>query len=194
MDRRLSADAARSAKGEGVAVIRRCAPASGFAASGFPASGFPASGLAASGKKVVRSPSMPESLAPSVSFAMMKTAPVPSRSSILAVIATSMRTGDASLPQAARRLGVSTRTLQRRLTAAGTSFSELVAEVRLDTACHLLAESDLSLAAIATRLGYTGPSSFSRSFRRLMKIQPAVYRRQHAAGLRGERHENASKQ
>lgn len=113
--------------------------------------------------------------------------PVPSRSSIRATIAILMCDGDACLLQAARQLGLSPRSLQRQLSDIGTSFRELVAEVRLDTACHLLSQSDLSLATIASRLGYRGPSSFSRSFMRLMKIQPAVYRRQQMAGLRGER-------
>lgn len=99
-----------------------------------------------------------------------------------------MGNGDASLPQVARRLELSPRTLQRQLSASGTSFSELVADVRLDTACHLLARSDLSLATIASQLGYTGPSSFSRCFMRLMKIQPAVYRRQQIAAMPGARH------
>jgi len=117
----------------------------------------------------------------------MKTVLVPSRSTIRATIAKLMHQGDASLPQAAKQLGISTRTLQRRLATAGTSFSELVAEVRLDTACHLLTQSDLSLATIARRLGYRGPSSFSRSFMRLMKIQPAAYRRQQVVGMHGKR-------
>lgn len=82
------------------------------------------------------------------------------------------------LPQTARRLGISARSLQRRLADMGTTYAELVAEVRLDTACHLLAESDENITDIAARLGFSGASSFSRSFVRLMKIQPIVYRRQ----------------
>lgn len=108
----------------------------------------------------------------------MKPVPVPSLLSIRETIAELMRAGDASLPLAARKLGMSSRSLQRQLAASGSSFSELVAEVRLKTACQLLVQSDLSLAAIAGRLGYRGPSSFSRSFMRLMRIQPTVYRRQ----------------
>jgi AraC-like DNA-binding protein len=60
----------------------------------------------------------------------------------------------------------------------GTSYSELVAEVRLDTACHLLAESDERIADIAARLGFAGASSFNRTFMRLVKVQPGAYRRQ----------------
>lgn len=70
------------------------------------------------------------------------------------------------------------RSLQRHLAAIGTSYSKIVAEVRLDTACHLLAETDEHISHIAVRLGYTGASSFSRTFMRMMMIQPATYRRQ----------------
>jgi len=73
---------------------------------------------------------------------------------------------------------VSVRSLQRHLSEMGTSYSELVAEVRLDAACHLLVESNARISDIALRLGYAGPSSFSRTFMRLMKIQPVIYRRQ----------------
>jgi transcriptional regulator GlxA family with amidase domain len=60
----------------------------------------------------------------------------------------------------------------------GTSYSALVAEVRLDTACHLLVESDERIADIAVRLGFSNASSFSRTFGRLMEIPPGAYRRQ----------------
>jgi transcriptional regulator GlxA family with amidase domain len=59
----------------------------------------------------------------------------------------------------------------------GTSYSELVAEVRLDTACELLVQSDERICDIAVRLGFSSASSFNRTFTRLMKIQPGAYRR-----------------
>lgn len=60
----------------------------------------------------------------------------------------------------------------------GTSYSEMVAELRFDTARHLLADTDDPIAAIALRLGYSGTSGFSRAFMRAMKTQPVSYRRQ----------------
>ncbi|WP_456656582.1 helix-turn-helix domain-containing protein [Bradyrhizobium sp. JR3.5] len=62
----------------------------------------------------------------------------------------------------------------------GTSYSDMVAEVRLDTACYLLLESNQRIFEIAQRLGYAGTSSFSRVFMRLTEIQPVIYRRQRA--------------
>jgi AraC-like DNA-binding protein len=111
----------------------------------------------------------------------MKPVSVPSQHSVRATIAALLRQGDASLQRAAQHLEVSPRSLQRHLTGLGTSYSELVAEVRLDMACHLLAESDQSISNIAGRLGYAGPSSFSRAFMHLMKIRPVAYRRKRMA-------------
>lgn len=115
----------------------------------------------------------------------MKRVRTPSRYAVRAAIAASLRQGGATLPRAARQLGISVRSLQRRIADMGTSYSELVAEVRLDTACHLLAESDEPIAGIAARLGFAGASSFCRTFVRLMKIQPLLYRRQQSARTSG---------
>jgi len=108
----------------------------------------------------------------------MKRVGSPTRHSVRAAIAVSMRHGGANLQRTARQLGVSGRSLQRRLADMGTSYSELVAEVRLDTACELLVQSDKRICDIAVRLGFSSASSFNRTFMRLMKIQPGAYRRQ----------------
>ncbi len=57
----------------------------------------------------------------------------------------------------------------------------MLAEVRLAIACRMLANSSKRLADIAKLLGYTNASSFSRTFVRLMKVQPIVYRQQQLA-------------
>ena len=100
---------------------------------------------------------------------------------VRAAIVASLRHGDATLDSTARTLKVSGRTLQRHLGRMGTSHSEMLAEIRLRIACRLLADSSKRLSDIAKLLGYTNASSFSRSFARLMKIQPVVYRRQQRA-------------
>jgi len=63
----------------------------------------------------------------------------------------------------------------------GTSHSQMLAEVRLNIACRLLADSSKRLSDIAKSLGYTNASSFSRTFARLMKVQPVIYRQQQRA-------------
>ena len=108
----------------------------------------------------------------------MKRVGSPSRHAVRAAIAVSMRHRGAKLQRTAQQLGVSGRSLQRRLADMGTSYSELVAEVRLDTACRLLAESDERICDIAVRVGFSSASSFNRTFMRLIKMQPNAYRRQ----------------
>ena len=114
----------------------------------------------------------------------MKTASITSSLAVRTVIATLLRDGDASLQTVATQLDVSPRSLQRQLMASGTNFRELVLAVRLQTACQLLVDSELSLTEISCRLGYSGPSGFSRVFKKLMKVQPVVYRRRQRAATR----------
>jgi transcriptional regulator GlxA family with amidase domain len=60
-----------------------------------------------------------------------------------------------SVPEAARRLGVSERTLQRSVQRTmGTSPIRFVQDVRVERATHLLRTTDLSLETIARRVGY----------------------------------------
>nr|WP_249794499.1 AraC family transcriptional regulator [Bradyrhizobium sp. BRP56] len=64
----------------------------------------------------------------------------------------------------------------------GTSYRAMLAEVRLSMACQLLGHSSKRLSEVAKFLGYSNASSFSRTFARLMKVQPVVYKRQQLAG------------
>ena len=111
----------------------------------------------------------------------MRAVRLPSSKAVRAAIVASLRHGDATLDSTASALKISGRTLQRHLERAGTSHSKVLAEVRMKIACRLLADSSKRLSDIADFLGYTNASSFSRSFTRLMKIQPVVYRQQQRA-------------
>lgn len=113
-------------------------------------------------------------------FGPMKPVHAPSLYSVRAAIAASLHHRDAAIQRIALQLGMSPRSLQRHLAGMGTSYSDLVAEVRLDTACHLLLESNARISEIALRLGYAGTSSFSRAFMHLTKMPPVIYRRQRA--------------
>ena len=116
----------------------------------------------------------------------MKPIQTPSRYSVRAAIAASLCHGDAALLHTALQLGLSPRSLQRHLAGMGTSYSDMVAEVRLDTACYLLLESNERISDIALRLGYAGTSSFSRVFMRLTRMQPVIYRRQRTVQRNGK--------
>lgn len=77
----------------------------------------------------------------------------------------------------ARRLGTSTRSLQRQLTAQGSSFRMTLDETRKLIARQYLEDSELSLSQIAYRLGFSGPSSFTRAARRWFGTPPNHLRR-----------------
>jgi AraC-like DNA-binding protein len=111
----------------------------------------------------------------------MRAVRLPSAQVVRAVIVASLRHGDATLDSTARALKVSSRTLQRHLGRMGTSHSEMLAEVRLNIACRLLVDSSKRLSEIAKFVGYSNASSFSRTFVRLMKIQPITYRQRQLA-------------
>ncbi len=87
------------------------------------------------------------------------------------------RSGTVSLPLLAKSLGVSERTLQRRLHEEGTSLHELMEGVRSELSLSLLRDSDLSVAEVAQRLGYASLAAFSRAFRRWKGVSPAAHRR-----------------
>jgi AraC-like DNA-binding protein len=73
-------------------------------------------------------------------------------------------------------LHVSTRTLKRRLAEQGTSFSDILDDVRRQRALLLLENRELAIAEVAARLGYTEVPNFTRAFRRWTGRTPAAYR------------------
>jgi AraC-like DNA-binding protein len=82
-----------------------------------------------------------------------------------AAITLALRSGEPTLPWVARRLGVSARTLQRRLRDQNTSFRAVVDDLRAAEAARLLSRGE-RLAAIAERLGFSEERSFRRAFHR----------------------------
>jgi AraC-like DNA-binding protein len=77
--------------------------------------------------------------------------------------------------------GASVRTLQRRLAAEGTSYSELVYEVRLEAALPLLEDPTVPVNEIAFGVGYSRPAHFTRAFKRWTGVTPSTYRANLAA-------------
>jgi AraC-like DNA-binding protein len=92
-----------------------------------------------------------------------------------------LRDGYPSVDFAAEIAGVSTRTLQRRLSAANLTYSRLVDRARFKLATHRLTDTDASSLEIAYETGYEDPSNFARAFRRLAGCSPREYRRRHSA-------------
>lgn len=89
--------------------------------------------------------------------------------------------GYPSLSLAADISGMSPRTLQRRLTESGVSYSTLIDRTRFDVASEMLAETDATSLEIAMATGYEDPSHFARAFRRTAGCCPGEYRRRRAA-------------
>ena len=86
-----------------------------------------------------------------------------------------------SLTELARSLGVSPRSLRRRLQDQGLSYRQLKDEARRDIALQWLAASNLPLTEIGDRLGFSDPSTFHRAFRRWTGSAPGEFRRGAAA-------------
>lgn len=79
----------------------------------------------------------------------------------------------------ARAMGITTGHLNRICRAAsGLSVSDYIEAARMTEARRLLAFTQLSIAEIGYRLGYTDPSYFSRRFRNVAGATPSVYRQQ----------------
>ena len=72
--------------------------------------------------------------------------------------------GEASVLTVSKRLGTSTRTLQRRLKQEGRSFQALLNITREELATHYLRSSSYSGAEISFLLGFDDPNSFFRAF------------------------------
>ena len=83
-----------------------------------------------------------------------------------------LRGGDPSLEGVARELGISERSLQRRLSELGYTFNALADEVREATARLYLEQPDIALAEIAYLLGFADQSTFNRAFKRWTGVTP----------------------
>ncbi len=85
----------------------------------------------------------------------------------------------ATLPAMARQLGLSERSLQRRLRDEGTGFGTLVDTVRRELALRWVGEGRLALGEVAYLLGFSEPSAFHRAFRRWTGTTPQAMRQKH---------------
>jgi len=88
--------------------------------------------------------------------------------------------GFRSATDVARLLGVSPRTLHRRLRAEGTSYGRILDDIRHTSALELLSDHRLSIGAVASHLGYSDIANFNRAFRRWRGQTPGGYRRSSA--------------
>lgn len=94
----------------------------------------------------------------------------------------SLRGGAPAAADIARRVGMSVRTLQRRLADEGTTFAALVDDARRELALGHLAAAQPTISEVAFLLGFSEASAFHRAFRRWTGQSPSEYRRARLEG------------
>ena len=95
---------------------------------------------------------------------------------ICRLLRATVTTRRSSIDDAASSLRLSTRTLKRRLAAAGTTFQQLRDDVQFELVCQLLRNTKIPTGQIASIVGYSESSAFNRAFRRWAGVPPAKWR------------------
>ncbi len=88
----------------------------------------------------------------------------------------SLTGGKLDIRAVASTLGMSERTLQRRLTDEGTTFKQLLTQVRHELAREYLADPKLDIKEVAFLVGYEDQNSFYRAFRHWEGDTPSSWR------------------
>ena len=104
---------------------------------------------------------------------------------VRSILRTALLTDHAGADQVASLLAMHSRTLHRRLAAAGTNFRDLVNESRFAIACQMLADTDSDVSKIANVLNYADASAFTRAFHRWSGTTPAAWRNNVRSQSRG---------
>jgi AraC-like DNA-binding protein len=90
---------------------------------------------------------------------------------------------DPDAQQLASTLGVSAQTMARRLAAVGTKYSDLKSDVRKSQATWYLQHTEMSIEDIASELGYSDTTNFSRAFKRWHRMNPRTMRKSLGSGI-----------
>ena len=91
-------------------------------------------------------------------------------------LAARLSRGQTDIETVARELGTSVRTLQRRLSATGLSYQDLLDTVRRETAESRIGDTSLSIGEVAYLVGFSEPAAFHRAFKRWTGITPQAFR------------------
>jgi AraC-like DNA-binding protein len=96
---------------------------------------------------------------------------------VASALGVAVQRGEGDLRHVARALGMTERTLQRRLSDEGVQFRALVDDVRRGLALRYLADRTTSLTEIALMLGFSEQAAFHRAFVRWTGKTPGHFRR-----------------
>ena len=99
-----------------------------------------------------------------------------------------LSSGQVALDSIARVQRKSPRTLQRALTARGTTFRNLLEEVRRETALDLLIKTDSSITEVAFLVGFASAAGFHRAFKGWTGAAPEQFRRTSRVKRRAAQH------
>jgi AraC-like DNA-binding protein len=94
------------------------------------------------------------------------------RSTVEKAMAPLLPHGKARVAEVARKIGMSPRTLARRLAEEGLTFSEIADQLKADLAQHYLRDGDLPISQVAWLLGYREVSAFTHAYRRWTGMTP----------------------
>lgn len=98
------------------------------------------------------------------------------------VVAQHVESGVPAFAAVARTLGMSGRTLHRKLRSAGRTYREICHAVRIRLALHHLEKTPTSIKEIAHALGFGDVQAFHKAFRRATGTTPQQHRDAHGAG------------
>jgi len=101
---------------------------------------------------------------------------------VRALIVDAYGRGRPSMPAIARLLGMSARSLRRRLDEEGHTYTDVAEQAMADVARRLLDDPATSIQAVADRLGFSEPSAFHRAFKRWTGQTPGQFRSQRGTG------------
>lgn len=87
-----------------------------------------------------------------------------------------LSSGEGTAEDTAKQLHMSSRTLQRKLAEANTTYLQLVDDTRRDLALRYIEDPRRSVTDITFSLGFSQPSAFTRAFKRWTGLSPIHYR------------------
>ena len=93
------------------------------------------------------------------------------------LIKNALPSGIPSVAQIGDHMGMSNRTLTRRLSETGVTFRDLIKKTQEEISKNLLKNSSRSVAEIAFETGFSEQSAFNRAFKRWTGLSPVEFRK-----------------